>query len=77
MKRFLETLIEEKNLSDTMIEVEGESGVNMIMIETLIEEILTAPLSEQKQIRKVLIKMDFNNDDVLHFFNHLAKTIAI
>ena len=77
MKRFLETLIEEKNLSDTMIEVEGASGVNMIMIETLIEEILTAPLSEQKQIRKVLIEIDFNNGDVLHFFNHLAKTIAI
>jgi len=77
MKRFLETLIEEKNLSDTMIEVEGASGVNMIMIETLIEEILTAPLSEQKQIRKVLIEIDFNNGDVLHFFNHLAEAIAI
>ena len=77
MKRFLNTLIEEKGLTETAIEVVGASGVNFMTVETVIENILVAPKSEQKAIKNMLVKIDFLNGDIMDFFKHLAKAIAI
>lgn len=77
MKTYLNNLIEEKGLdTEEIIEVEGASGTNFIPLGVVVEHILIAPDHEQKQIRNILVKIDFQNGDVMHFFNHLAKAIA-
>jgi len=78
MKKYLNQLIEEKGIDRCYtFEVEGKDwGVNYIPLEVVIEHILIAPRNQQKQIRNTLVKIDFKNGDVLHFFNYLAKAIA-
>jgi hypothetical protein len=79
MKNYLNNLISEKaNLSmDTPIELEGASGTNFMSVGVIVEHILIAPKSEQEAIKNILVKIDFNNGDILNFFKHLAKAIAI
>ena len=78
MKKYLQNLIDEKNISwQHTFEVEGDIwGVNYIPLEVVVEHILIAPKQQQQEIRNTLVAIDFHNGDVLHFFNHLAKAIA-
>jgi len=78
MKNYLNNLISEKsNISmNTEIEVEGNSGTNFMTVGIVVEHILIAPKSEQDAIKNMLVKIDFKNGDVLHFFKHLAGAIA-
>jgi len=78
MKNYLNNLINEKSNLDlnAPIEVMGASGVNFMTLETVVEHILIAPVSEQQAIRKMLVKIDFLNGDCMHFFKHLAQAIA-
>lgn len=77
-KVWLKTFISEKDIDvDQIIEVEGESGINIIEFNCLLDAILQAPKHEQAQIKNTLVKIDFMNGDVMHFFKHLAKAIAI
>ena len=78
MKTYLNNLISEKaNISmNTPIEVEGASGTNFMNVGVVVEHILIAPKSEQEAIKNVLVKIDFNNGDILDFFKHLAKALA-
>ena len=77
MTNYLNTLISEKNINiETMIEVEGQSGTNFIPLGVIVEHIAIAPTHEQKQIKNTLIKIDFLNGDIMHFFTFLAKAIA-
>ena len=79
MTTYLNNLISEKaNISmSTPIEVEGASGTNFMNVGVIVEHILIAPKSEQEAIKNVLVKIDFNNGDILDFFKHLAKALAI
>ena len=79
METYLNNLISEKDgiSMDTDIEVEGPSGTNFMVLKNVVDMILIAPEYEQKEIRNVLVKIDFHNGDVMHFFNHLAKAIAL
>ena len=78
MKDWINKLITEKNIdAETIIEVKGNSGANIIPLAVVIEHILIAPAHEQAAIKNVLVKIDFMNGDVMHFFRHLAKAIAI
>lgn len=75
---WIKTFIEEKGISlSRMIEVEGPSGLNMIPVECLMDAMIAAPAHEQAQIKTTIVKIDFANGDVMHFFNHLARAIAI
>jgi len=78
-KNYLTALISEKDLisMETTIEVEGKSGTNFMTVQTVVEHILIATHKEQEAIRKMLVKIDFHNANVLDFFKHLAKAIAI
>ena len=78
MKNYLNNLISEKaNISmSTPIEAEGASGTNFMNVGVIVEHILIAPKSEQAAIKNVLVKIDFNNGDILDFFKHLAKALA-
>lgn len=75
---WIDTLIAEKALdTDQMIEAEGPSGLNMIPFSIVIDAIKAANAQERAQIKKTLVMIDFKNGDVMHFFKHLAKAIAI
>ncbi len=77
MKNYLNTLIEEKGLNiNTTIDVEGKSGLNIIPLGVVVEHILIAPTNQQNQIKNTLIKIDFHNGDIMHFFSYLAQAIA-
>ncbi len=75
--KWLDTFIQEKGIEDQVIEVEGDSGLNIIPLAVLVEAIKSACQSEQKSIKSTLVKIDFANGNVMHFFNHLAKAVAI
>ena len=78
MKNYLENLIEEKgfDIEDT-INVEGASGTNLISLACIVEYILNQTKENQNKVRTVLVKIDFQNGDVKHFFTHIAKSMAI
>lgn len=77
MKNYLNALISEKGLNtEAIIQVEGNSGTNFIPLGVVIEHILIANSTEKAQIKNTLVKIDFHNGDVMHFFTHLAQAIA-
>lgn len=76
--KWLDTLISEKNIdTDAMIEVEGDSGLNMIPVSIVLDHIKATSEQERQQIKTILVKIDFANGDVLHFIKHLAGALAI
>ena len=42
----------------------------------ILEHILITSPAEQAQIKDTIVKIDFANGDVLHFFRHLGQAIA-
>ncbi len=79
MTNYFETLISEKSAHDLddSFEVEGPSGANWMTYQNVVDAIASAPKSEQTAIRNNLIRIDFANGDVFHYFRHLAQAIAI
>lgn len=78
MKTYLNNLITEKTAldMDMILEVEGPSGLNIMPLAVLVDAILSAPVTEQKAIRTMLVKIDFVNGKVEDYFKHLAQAIA-
>ena len=77
IKEWLNTFVNEKELNREFIfEVEGESGMNFIPLEVVLEHIGIAPNLEQLNIKKMLVMLDVKNADVMDFFKHLAKALA-
>lgn len=78
MQTWLNTFLTEKNIdTEATLEVEGQSGLNIIPVGCLVEAIVNAPLHEQKAIKGMLVKIDFLNGNVLDYFRHLAQAIAL
>lgn len=76
--KWLDTLVDEKGLDrDQTITAQGASGPNYIPLDCLLTAIKSASAREQAQIKTTLVKIDFRNGDVMHFFRHLANAIAI
>ena len=74
---WLDIFIEEKGVdTEEMLEAEGASGTNYIPVGVIIEHMKIAPRHEQEKIKETIVKIDFRNGDVLHFFRHLAGAIA-
>ena len=79
MKKYLEILLKEKNINteDEEFHIKGESGINIMPLGVIIEHILITTKEEQNKIKNVLIEIDYKNGDILHFFEHLGKALAI
>jgi hypothetical protein len=78
MRDYLETLLSEKGIDiETPIEVEGESGTNFMSVKIVVEAICSTTKQEQDKIKDTIVIIDFKNGDLMHYFNHLAKAIAI
>lgn len=75
---WLDTFIEESEIdTGAVLEAEGASGTNYIPVQCLLDVMKQAPLHEQRAIKATIVKIDFHNGDVMHFFKHLAQAIAI
>lgn len=76
--QWLDTLIEEKNINlDEQFQVEGKSGTNYMQYYNVVEAIKKTSPQEQAGIKNTLVKIDFANGDIRHFFRHLAQAIAL
>ena len=77
MRKWLETLIEEKGLDQEQImEVEGPSGTNFMPLSMVVDAICATTDDEQKAIKKNLVKLDFYNRNIMDYFKHLAQALA-
>jgi len=75
---WIDTLVIEKvfNQGHTF-EAMGSSGVNYIPLDALIETIKSAPVTELKGIKKMIVRLDFVNANIMDYFAHLCQAIAI
>jgi len=74
---WLDTFVSEKGIdTEQTFDIEGESGLNIIPIGVVIEHMKITSKAEQAQIKNIIVKIDFRNGDVLHFFKHLAQAIT-
>ena len=74
---WFDTFTEEKNIPFTSWEIESEDGTtHMIDNNVVMEHIRIASESEQAGIKNILVKIDFANGDVNHFFKHLATALV-
>ncbi len=74
--KWFETFLDEKSLPYAAWEIEGSWGLHQIDSDFVIEAIKGAPASEQSQIKATIVKIDFANGDVNHFFKHLAGALV-
>jgi len=78
MNKWLDTFLAEKGTNlDQTIEAMGELGMNFMPLQVIVDAIKAASPAEQASIKTILVKIDFANGDIVHFFKHLAKAIAI
>jgi len=76
--KWLDTFTTEKDLDmEQVFAVEGASGTNHIPLGCVVEAIKSAPAHEQRGIKDMIVRIDFRNGDVCHYFRHLAQAIAI
>lgn len=75
--KYFYTFLEEKGIDlETIIEVEGAWGLNIMSVGVVLEHIAIAPKREQEAIKNMLVKLDFHNAPIVPYFEHLAKAIA-
>ena len=76
-EKWLDTFIEEKgiDLEDTF-SLEGDESFHIFEVGNVIENIKKAPPQEQAKIKDMLVKIDFNNGNVLDYLQHLAKALV-
>lgn len=74
---WLDTFIDEKNINkDDTFEINKNGTLNIISYGSIIDHIKITSKQEQEQIKKTILKIDFFNGDVLHFFRHLGQALA-
>ena len=70
------TFLEEKGLSDIVIEFETDNTWNYFPIEVIQEYLSSCPQEIQEKVKTKLVQLDFCNMNVSHFLEHIAKGIA-
>jgi|TARA_Y100000592_G_C5247343_1_gene211168 hypothetical protein len=74
---WLDTFIDEKNINkNDTFEINKNGTLNIISYGSIIDHIKITSKQEQEQIKKTIVKIDFFNGDVLHFFRHLGQALA-
>lgn len=75
--KWLDTFIEEKGIDlEETFTIEGENNTHIFEIGNVIENIKATSPKEQAQIKDMIVKIDFNNGDVVDYFKHLARALA-
>ena len=77
--KWIDTLVAEKNIDlDEDFTVAGKVyGMNFFTYGVIVEAIKTASAEEKKAIKNMIVKIDFLNGDIKHYFRHLAQALAI
>lgn len=76
--QWLDTFVEEKGIdTEDILEVEGASGANWIPVDVLLDTMKATTPGEQAAIKRMIVRIDFVNGNVLDYFKHLAQAIAI
>jgi hypothetical protein len=74
-RSFFRTMLDEKDLLDEIFTLNDTSGLlHIIEMEFLVEMMEKTNPKEQDSIEKIMRKIDFQNGDMMHFMNHLAKS---
>lgn len=79
MRKYLNTLLEEKGISqERVLEVTGsEWGTNFMPISVIVDFLSNLDKETQNKVKNTFVKIDFHNGDIVDFLNHIAKGIAI
>lgn len=76
--KWFNTFNEEKGINlDEIIEIAGNGGINIMPIRAVIDQIKNCCLTEQLGIHRMLVKLDFYNQNIVDYYKHLAQAIAI
>ncbi len=74
---WIDTFIAEKGIDlEQRFEIEGPSGTNSFPYGVIVEAIKSTSGAEQAAIKKTIVKIDFCNGDVCHYFRHLAQALV-
>lgn len=75
---WLDTFLEEKGIDlEEQFTLKDSTGTeNFMPYGVVVEHLKIAPEHEQKSIKEMIVKIDFKNGDVKHFFRHLAQAIV-
>ena len=71
---WLDTMIDEKNLDRERVYTFGD---NYIPLECIIENIKMFDSDTKMKVKNTLIKIDYRNGDILHFFKYIGEKMAI
>ena len=75
---WLDTFVEEKGLDlGHTFEVEGDGGLNLIPLGAVVGMMQTWPTDLQAKSKRMLIKIDFVNGDVVDFLKYIAAKMAV
>lgn len=75
---WIDTFLSEKGIDvEHVLTVRGPSGPNRIPVGSLVDLMKQAPRHEQAGIKSMIVRIDFSNGDVLDYFRHLARAVAI
>lgn len=76
-KTFFRTMIEEKELDNEVLHVNTHGNLHFIEMPVLINAMENSSPEEQEFIEKTMRAIDFQNGDMMHFINHLAKSYVL
>lgn len=75
--QWLDTFIQEKGIDlDYTFTIEDEGITHIFELGNVIENIKTTSIEEQNAIKDMIVKIDFNNGDVVDYFKHLSKALV-
>jgi hypothetical protein len=76
---WLDTFIDEKGIdTEHVFEIDTDDfwRHHTIPFGVVVEAAKNASATEQAQIKNIIVRIDFANGNMLHFFEHLAKGLA-
>jgi hypothetical protein len=77
-QKWLLTFLEEKGIDlETCFELQGPSGTNFMSYGTVVEAMFQTTKKEQGEIKKVMIQLDYKNQDITGYLKHLAQAIIV
>ncbi|MFZ2176589.1 MAG: hypothetical protein WAW17_21620 [Rhodococcus sp. (in: high G+C Gram-positive bacteria)] len=75
---WIDTLVEEKGYNlEYRFEVPGAGGVDSIPLGFVVDGCKQTVPEERAKIKTALVNLDFRGGDLLDYFGHLAKALAI
>lgn len=76
-EKWFTTFLDEKDVQKVSWEIEDGTGtLHFISSDVVIEHVMMTVGDEQAAIKDMLVKIDFANGDVNHFFKHLANALV-